>query len=242
MQGRLAALALALNAYCASASDTGFVGKLVLEPANCQTSGMCTLGEDFGYLDPRGIGWQAKKGNKTDGASIPIWAQPLVGKPFEPGYIKAAIIHDHYCDRHVRPWKDTHRVFYDALISSGVDSQLAGVLYGAVYLGGSKWRQTIPGIGCPIGKICISNKQKPVPEGTEVYETDEGQLVIVRPDRYSTTEFATQFKELQGFIDRQPIQLTPEEIAEAADRMFPDTLFDSDFPYGMGGETETFDK
>lgn len=228
-------LALVLSVFIGqsvSADTPGFVGNLVLIPPGCEASGKCSLGEDFGYVDPNGVGWQAKKDDNTDGASIPSWAQPLVGKPFEPSYIKAAVIHDHYCDRHVRPWRDTHRVFFDALVSSGVDSQLAGILYGAVYLGGPRWRETIPGVGCPIGKICTSTVKKSVPEGTQVQETDEGHLVIVRPDRYGTPEFNAQFEAIQTFILAHPADLTAESIADEADKLFPEDLFFTELPYG----------
>lgn len=215
------------------AEQSGFVGKLVLEPPNCQTSGQCTLGEDFGYIDPRGVGWQAQKGNVTDGASIPVWAQPFVGVPFEPAYIRAAIIHDHYCDRNVRTWQETHRVFFDALLSSGVDRALAEILYGAVYLGGSRWRDTIPGIGCPVGKICVANVNRPAPKGTQVRATDEGGLVIFRPVRYGTPDFESQFAQLKAIIEAQPGTMTPEAISEEANKLFADVLFSSDIPYGL---------
>src|SRR5689334_10444439 len=75
-----------------------FVGSLVLSPTGCESTGHCELGADFGFIDPKGVGWQAAKGLITDGASIPPWAQPIVGKPFDESFVKAAIIHDHYCD------------------------------------------------------------------------------------------------------------------------------------------------
>jgi hypothetical protein len=90
-------------------------------------------------------------------ATIPSWARPFVGGPFDPSYIKAAVIHDHYCDRHVRPWRSTHRAFYDALIALGLDTAKAKVMYYAVYLGGPKWVKLIPGKPCGSGIACINN-------------------------------------------------------------------------------------
>jgi hypothetical protein len=71
-----------------------FVGELVLLPAGCEITGRCELGEDLGFIDPGGAGWQASKGLITDGASIPAWARPMVGEPFDRNFINAAIIGD----------------------------------------------------------------------------------------------------------------------------------------------------
>ena len=75
-----------------------FIGKLSLEPKGCEETKRCTLGADFGYIDQSGIGWKADKGNVTDGASIPRWAQKFVGIPFEPAALPAAVLHDHYSE------------------------------------------------------------------------------------------------------------------------------------------------
>jgi Protein of unknown function (DUF1353) len=39
----------------------------------------------------------------------------VIGKPFDPSYLPAAVIHDNYCSRKVRSFLATHRVFYDML-------------------------------------------------------------------------------------------------------------------------------
>ncbi|WP_051904051.1 DUF1353 domain-containing protein [Neorhizobium vignae] len=104
----------------ASPSLAAFVGELKLVPVGCEAEGFCTVEKEFGYVDLWGLGWMARAGLLTDGASIPPWDRPFVGQPFEAAFIKAAIIHDHYCDRHVHPWRQTHRVFFDALLESGV--------------------------------------------------------------------------------------------------------------------------
>ena len=238
----LAVMVFVSSVQLARADKTGFVGNLVLEPPNCEAAGLCTLGEDFGFMDPQGIGWQTKKGDKTDGASIPGWAQPFVGKPFEPAYIKAAVIHDHYCDRHVRAWKETHRVFFDALMASGVSSDLADLLYGAVYLGGPRWRDTIPGIKCPVGKQCVENVPKPAPEGTSAQLTDEGKTVLFRPEQYTSPEFSTRQAQLTAFIKSHPEGVSPEQIAQAADQIFPDKLFSVETPFVLEANPGTKDK
>ncbi|MGX7744007.1 DUF1353 domain-containing protein [Rhodopseudomonas parapalustris] len=113
------------------------------------------LAADFGFVDPEGLGWQTNKDAKTDGASIPPLLQPFVGSPWEDGYIRAAVIHDWYCDRHVRAWRKTHRVFYDAMRASGLNEAKAKLLFYAVYAFGPRWGYLVPGTKCPGTQNCI---------------------------------------------------------------------------------------
>jgi len=53
----------------------------------------------------------------------------------------------------VRGWRATHRVFYDALRALGVTASKAKLMYYAVYLGGPKWIEIIPGDPC--GPNCV---------------------------------------------------------------------------------------
>ena len=95
--------------------------------------------EDFSYIDPQGTVWTARKGYETDGASIPKAVWSLVGGPFEGLYRDAAIIHDWYCYKKDKPWRDVHRVFYYASRAAGVQELEAKKLYLAVRIGGPKW-------------------------------------------------------------------------------------------------------
>lgn len=54
----------------------------------------------------------------TDGASIPPLMWPVVGHPYSPSSLRAAILHDWMCrnpSAHTLPSPRVHRVFYDAL-------------------------------------------------------------------------------------------------------------------------------
>lgn len=92
----------------------------------------------FGYVDPKNRVWDVPAGIATDGASIPrvLW---VTHPPFTGKYRLASVIHDYYCQTQSRPWRDTHRVFYDAMLTGGVDDQTAKVMYGAVYSFGPRW-------------------------------------------------------------------------------------------------------
>ncbi len=99
------------------------------------------------FVDPRGQTWIAPIGTKTDGASIPQVFLSLAGDRFEREYLKAAIVHDAYCDRRnvgqisyrSRPWQDVHRMFYEACVAGGAAATRAKLMYAAIWLGGPRW-------------------------------------------------------------------------------------------------------
>lgn len=136
-----------------------FIGDPVLFPNGCQLIAnqddhdkKCRLKGELTYISSRNnLVWQTDEwkngnGNKifsglTDGASIPSWARKIIGDKYDKSYLKAAIVHDHYCyvENHVRTWQETHKMFYDALIDLKVDKTKAKAMYFAVYIGGPKW-------------------------------------------------------------------------------------------------------
>ena len=163
-----AALLLALLLTVSlDASSAPIEGELDLYPEGCQYTDdeICKLRSELTYTSPgNGLVWKTNvwssddvKSGTTDGASIPKWARPIIGGPYDGHYLKAAIIHDHYCynENHVRTWRDTHRMFYDAMRDSGVDAVKAKVMYFAVYFAGPKWVELVEGEHC--GVNCIQN-------------------------------------------------------------------------------------
>jgi hypothetical protein len=96
------------------------------------------LEKPFGYVDPRGVHWDVPAGTVTDGASIPrvLW---MSYPPFTGQYRAAAVIHDYYCDKKSRSWRDTHEVFYNATRAAGVAETVAKAMYAAVYFFGPRW-------------------------------------------------------------------------------------------------------
>lgn len=138
-----------------------FIGDPVLFPKGCQLIAnqddhdkKCRLKGELTYISSRNNlvwqtdEWKNSNGNKifsglTDGASIPSWARKIIGDKYDKSYLKAAIVHDHYCydENHVRTWQETHKMFYDALIDLKVDKTKAKAMYFAVYVGGPKWRR-----------------------------------------------------------------------------------------------------
>ena len=114
-----------------------YVGELILQPL--PDGRHMRLLKPFGFVDSNGRAWPVPKGTIVDGASIPRAFWSIVGGPFEGKYRNASVIHDYYCDVRTRTWEATDRVFYDAMISSGVDDREAKILYSAVVVGGPRW-------------------------------------------------------------------------------------------------------
>jgi hypothetical protein len=98
---------------------------------------------DIIFFDPAETRWAVPAGAVVDGASIPKILWPIVGGPFEGKYRDASIIHDWYCDKRTRTWQATHRVFYDAMLVSGVRDRKAKVMYFAVRWRGPRWEERI---------------------------------------------------------------------------------------------------
>lgn len=95
--------------------------------------------QDLIYTDPAGVQWAAPKGWTVDGASIPKLAWSIIGGPFEGKYRDASIIHDVACDQKTKPWNAVHEVFYYAMLTSGVDTTTAKIMYAAVFHFGPRW-------------------------------------------------------------------------------------------------------
>jgi hypothetical protein len=93
----------------------------------------------FGFVDSSGRKWVVPAGAIVDGASIPSLFWSIIGGPFEGKYRNASVIHDYYCDVRTRPWRDTDRVFFEAMRASGVSEREAKALYMAVVYGGPHW-------------------------------------------------------------------------------------------------------
>jgi hypothetical protein len=211
----------ALASLVAFPASAQFSGQFELGPPGCQQKGQCTLTFNLLFRDPQGVEWQADAKNKTDGASIPPWAQPFVGNPFDPTYIKAAVIHDHYCDRHVRPWRSTHRVFYDALLALGVETAKAKLMYYAVYLGGPKWVKLIAGKPCGTGGACTNEVQiNGLPN-----LLNGGDHFIKRAAQYEEPGFSAELAEVFKLLSANSANLTLEDLQGRARKKRPDDFF-----------------
>jgi len=101
--------------------------------------GRMELLKPFAYIDGEGETWTVPVGRITDGASIPQVFWSVVGSPFTGNYLRAAVVHDRYCEDEVGPWREVHRMFYEACLCAGVSDTKARLLYAAVYHFGPRW-------------------------------------------------------------------------------------------------------
>ena len=216
-----------LSLFPASAAHADFVGTLEFTPAGCETARQCKLAYDFGYIDTHGIGWQANAGDATDGATIPSWAQPLVGTSFDKSFVKAAAIHDHYVVNHVRTWQQTHLMLYDALVDAGVPVPKAQIMYFAVLAGGPRWIELIEGIACPVGKMCLSSER--MMQDTSVHMMkDEAGTFLVRGETYASPEFKMKMDAAHQFMMAKGGNVTTQDLSGLADLLEPGDGFKSD--------------
>lgn len=120
----------------------------------------------FAFIDKNTVRWSVPSGTETDGASIPKQFWTIMGGPFEGSYRDAAVVHDRYCDARTRRWEDTHTMFHDAMLASGVGSTRAWLMYKAVERFGPRWPEPVVPAECklPDGTIdyirCTQNTTK----------------------------------------------------------------------------------
>lgn len=98
-----------------------------------------TLLRPMAFIDSKGRRWHVPTGTVSDGASIPRVFWTIIGGPLNGKYRNAAIIHDRYCDTKTRPWRETHMVFYEAMLAAGAGEQLSWLMYKAVENFGPQW-------------------------------------------------------------------------------------------------------
>jgi hypothetical protein len=143
----LSLVGLCCCTFALSADQARFAGKVVVEVLDdIAFDHKLKLIEDFSFQDASGKIWVAYKGGVLDGTSIPRELHDLTGLPFVVEYRKASVIHDYYCHVKTEPWRDVHRMFYNASLVEGVSQPEAKTLYLAAYAGG--WRWAIPGTSC----------------------------------------------------------------------------------------------
>jgi len=142
------------------------------------------LAESFEYISSDCRRWPVPKGAVTDGASIPPVFWSVLGGPYEDKYRTAAVIHDYYCDVRTRKYTSVHKVFYEAMQTSHVDSTRAWIMYQAVLRFGPRWPD--PPIDDPRCDavdakydftLCAQNSAKP-PVTWPVLDQQRGQAFL----------------------------------------------------------------
>ncbi|MEW8279795.1 MAG: DUF1353 domain-containing protein [Candidatus Thiodiazotropha sp.] len=99
------------------------------------------LVEKYRYRTPEGGTWIVPKGYVVDGASIPKSTWSIIGGPWSGRYRNAAVLHDWMCDETISNSNYVHRLFYDVLLESGVNTIKAKIMYIAVRKYGPQWEK-----------------------------------------------------------------------------------------------------
>lgn len=226
----LAASAQAQEPRCGPSQKTScFTGEFGLQdiPGNPAEK---RLASNFGFIDLRGVGWETRRGDVTNGASIPVFFHPIIGDNWDERYIRAAVVHDRYCDlvnaHNVRSWQETHRMFYDALLASGVGRKRAALMYYAVYNFGPSWETLSTGSKCRVTDNCI-----------QVVRSD---LTLRRYSaRYGDPSLSAELEAVAKELDaRGPDSGTIEEIEQISARRHPVKIETSPIDFGTTGLQE----
>jgi len=72
-----------------------------------------------------------------DGASIPMAAWQIIGTPFNPKFMRPAVVHDWLYHTHQVDMDDANEIFYRLLKSNDVNPVKATLMYEAVKVGGA---------------------------------------------------------------------------------------------------------
>lgn len=106
------------------------------------------VAKDLTFVDADRFEWNAPKGTWTDGASVPRLALAITDGRFEEMFLKAAVVHDAYCQKEnedrcppyrSRPWREVHEMFYHACRTGGTPRVRALIMFGAVLWFGPRW-------------------------------------------------------------------------------------------------------
>jgi hypothetical protein len=98
------------------------------------------LVEPFAYLDAVACRWDAPAASVVNGASIPRAFWSVIGGPFVGRFRNASVVHDVACVARVRPWRQVHRMFYEACRCAETPLVQAKTMYYAVYHFGPRWQ------------------------------------------------------------------------------------------------------
>ncbi len=112
------------------------------------TTGLMALVEvDLVFVDAKGNAWTAPVGTLTDGASVPRAGLPVTDGRFDQHFLKAAVVHDAYCQGEnedgpsyqTKPWRAVHKMFHEACLAGGTPKVTAKLMYNAVRWFGPRW-------------------------------------------------------------------------------------------------------
>jgi len=199
-----------------------FIGQLMLiDNVSDATGKTKMLADDLYFVDDEKYVWKAGKSDVTDGASIPSLFKPIIGGSFEADFVPAAVIHDHYTNRahRVRTWRDTARVFYQAMLVNGVNVIKAKTMYFAVYTFGPHWGVLAKGVPCGARCTFTVPEQLAIATGGNIVATGvplpiaEGRVYAEETANYSDTHVA-ELNDIQRKIEASEVRGAPLSLKD----------------------------
>lgn len=149
--------AFSVTAAAAPAHAQRFEGRLVLEDVAFEhaDSGPYDPGhtefrlvEPYTYVAADGRRFTVPAGAIVNGASIPQQVWSWIGGPWSGPYRNAAVLHDYMCEHPTIGSVETHDLFLEAMLASGVEPRLARLMHRAVEVAGPRW-DMVDGVATP---------------------------------------------------------------------------------------------
>ena len=98
-----------------------------------------TTNGEFAFTDSKGKTWLVPKGYVSTGASIPRVFWSLFGSPLSDHNAIPVILRDYQAGLRQSSSQEVNRMFYEALVQSGVTESTAKILFYAVVQSGPRW-------------------------------------------------------------------------------------------------------
>lgn len=147
MKKLLLCLVATMAVPVAHGADPGaFEGKVVVEWVDEGFVPSMRLMQDFAFRQAQGKRWVATQGQVLEGKAMPPLFRDLVGKPFDGGFRKAAVVYDAAAQKMTEHWQQSQRMFFEASVVEGVPESDAKVMYLVLAAQGTRWE--IPGSRC----------------------------------------------------------------------------------------------
>jgi hypothetical protein len=196
--------ALAATAPPAPTTRGHFVGTVI---AQWGDDGLdMVLMQPFEFVGPDGQRWPVPAGARVNGASIPRVFWSVIGGPFDGLYRNASVVHDYYCGVQSRSYKAVHKVFYDAMIASGVGPSTAWLMFEAVNRFGPRWAD-LPAGGGGCGIQTSSGDGPPCTRSIQ-----PRALRAARPKKIEKDDLESFLSEVQSNADPKDVAKLRKEI------------------------------
>ena len=118
-------------------SSVRFSGNLAVS-VNEESYRATTIG-DIEFIDSTGTVWRVPKGTVADATSVPRLMWSIVGPPLTSDYTIPTIFLDYFTAQRKHPPEQVYKMFFDALLATGMSQAKAKMFLAAVEKFGPRW-------------------------------------------------------------------------------------------------------